>query len=298
MTSIAVELVRSIQSHCTLGEGPVWDERLNRLWWTDIQESRLHFWDWDGSKTGSFDCPERLGSFGLTNEPDWLVCAFASGFALFSPANSQLQWIARLEEKYRGIRLNDGRVDRQGNFWAGSMVEDEALAKGAGGSLYRLTPNLQISQLINDVRISNSIAWSPDGHWLWFADSANDVIHRYNHEPLSGSLSKPIIFATLPHGSSPDGSDVDAEGALWNAEWGGSCISRYKDGKAQRVALPVTQPTCIAFGGPYLDHIFVTSARDGLDIDQLAAEPEAGNVLILKTSAIGLPSSRFPIRDV
>lgn len=295
LSSVQTEPVGAIPCQCTLGEGPVWDERLSRLWWTDIQEGRLHYWDWDRRKSGWFDCPERLGSLGLTDDPDWLVCAFASGFALFHPESTGLRWLERPEEAYRGIRFNDGRVDRQGNFWAGSMVEDESLTNGALGSLYRLTPDAALTRQIDGIVIPNSIAWSPEGQWMWFADSTEGVIRRYAHDVHSGSLAKPIDFARLPKGSSPDGSDVDAEGALWNAEWGGSCLTRYARDGSQRIALPVSQPTCIAFGGPELDHIFITSAREGLDNDQLNAEPEAGNVLILKTSVTGLPAPQYPL---
>ena len=295
MPAIHAELVGAIPCQCTLGEGPVWDERLGRLWWTDIQEMRLYYWDWEGRKSAWLDCPERLGSLGLTDDPDWLVCAFASGFALFRPESAELRWLVRPEEAYRGIRFNDGRVDRQGNFWAGSMVEDDSLARGARGSLYRLTPGTTLARLIEGIGISNSIAWSPEGRWMWFADSTEGVIRRYAHDPQSGSLSDRVDFARPPQGSSPDGSDVDAAGSLWNAEWDGSCLNRYTSDGSQRIALPVSRPTCIAFGGPALDHIFVTSAREGLDNDQLSAEPEAGNVLILKTSVTGLPAPKYPL---
>ncbi len=289
------ELVGTIPCQCTLGEGPVWDERLGRLWWTDIQERRLHYWDWEGQESRWFDCPERLGSLGLTDDPDWLVCAFASGFALFQPKDGELRWLARPEEKYRGIRFNDGRVDRQGNFWAGSMVEDESLTNGAKGSLYRLTPRIELTRQIDGIGIANSIAWSPDGEWMWFADSTEGIIRRYAHDPHSGSLSDHVDCARPPLGHSPDGSDVDAEGSLWNSEWGGACITRYANDEQQRIALPVSQPTCIAFGGPAFDHMFVTSAREGLDTEQLNAEPESGNVLILKTAVTGLPAPKYPL---
>lgn len=130
---------------------------------------------------------------------------------------------------------------------------------------------------------------------MWFADSTEGVIRRFKHDQRSGSLTEPVEFARPSQGQSPDGSDVDAEGALWNAEWGGACLTRYTSVGSQRVTLPVSQPTCVAFGGPALDHIFVTSAREGLGNDQLNAEPEAGNVLILKTSVTGLPAPKFPL---
>lgn len=295
MTTVTVNRVGTIPCQCTLGEGPVWDDRTDRLWWTDIQEARLHYWDWNEDKFGWFDCPERLGSFGLTDRPDWFICAFASGFALFRPESSELRWIVRPGEGFRGIRFNDGRVDRSGNFWAGTMVEDEERADGARGALYRLSPEGTLARLLDGIGISNSICWSPDGRWMWFADSTRGLIQRFAHDPVAGTLSDPVDFAVALDPASPDGSDVDAEGSLWNAEWGGACITRYASGGIQHVSLPVTQPTCIAFGGPDLDHIFVTSAREGLDEPTLAAQPEAGNVLVLKTSATGIAAPRYSL---
>ena len=127
----------TIDVACTLGEGPVWDDRLQCLWWTDIAEQRLYRWSWDERAVTCMDLPERLGSLGLTDDPEWLVCAFASGFALFNPQTGAKDWLHKTEPHSRGIRMNDGRVDGRGNFWAGSMVEDAALAADAKGTLYR-----------------------------------------------------------------------------------------------------------------------------------------------------------------
>ena len=287
--------VGSIPSGCTLGEGPVWDDRLQCLWWTDIQEYRLHVWDWETKVTRSFVCPERLGSFGLTSDPARLVCAFASGFALFEPAAGQVQWIARPEADYRGIRFNDGKVDRQGNFWAGSMVENVELAGADLGSLYRLAADGSFSRHVDGLSISNSIAWSASGDLLWLADSTQQQIWQYAVDSIDQKLGLRRDFVRTQGKSSPDGSDVDAEGCLWNAEWGGSSVVRYQaDGSVSlRLPVPVTQPTCVAFGGPDLDHLFVTSAREGISDEVLSTEAEAGNTLIYRCAISGLPAPKF-----
>jgi L-arabinonolactonase len=292
-------LTGTIDVDCTLGEGPVWDDRLHRLWWTDIQESRLYFWDWQDRKASWVAVPERLGSLGLTSDSEWLICAFASGFALFHPGRGETRWLARPERTYRGIRFNDGRVDRSGNFWSGTMVEDSGLAGGAEGALYRLSPAGDMQSLVDRIGISNGLAWSADGKTQWFADSSCRTIWRFNHEAGSARLTDRQNFAELPEGRAPDGSEVDAAGCLWNAEWGGSQVVRYRDDGTVdcKFDLPVSQPTCLAFGGPDLDHIFVTTAHEGLDPARREAEPLAGKVLILRTGHVGLLSPKFPIEN-
>lgn len=292
--------VGSIASRCTLGECPVWDERLQCLWWTDIQERKLHAWDWNTKAVRTFACPERLCSFGLTTDPAWLVCAFESGFALFQPTLEQTRWIVRPEESYRGIRLNDGRVDRRGNFWAGSMVENAELAGAELGSLYRLSPDGTVSRHVDGIEISNSIAWSASGDTLWLADSTAGQIWQYPLDVDGQELGVRSNFAKTQGEVSPDGSDVDSDGCLWNAEWGGSSVARYwKDGSLSlRLTVPVSQPTCIAFGGPQLDCLFVTSAREDLSESVLEAEIDAGSTLIYQSSVVGLPAPKFPLQDL
>ncbi len=291
-----VKLIGAIDVSCTLGEGPVWDDRLDRLWWTDIQESRLHYWDWSEKVAHCLDLPERLGSLGLTSDPDWLVCAFASGFALFQPATGTVRWLERPEENYRGIRFNDGRIDRAGRFWAGTMVEDQDKADTASGSLYMLDHSGRTHRHFDGVSIANSLCFSNDGQTLYFADTPTRVIRSYD-VPSGLEIGEPEVFAETSGPGWPDGSDIDAENCLWNAEWGASRLTRYNsDGSVREtVDLPVSQPTCVAFGGPKLDHLFVTSAREGLSAGTLASQPEAGKVLILKTGATGLPAVRLPV---
>jgi L-arabinonolactonase len=191
------------------------------------------------------------------------------------------------------MRLNDGRVDRQGRFWTGAMVENDAQAPPERGSLYRFDPpGTAAPEAMRDgISISNSICFSPDGAHAFFADSTNGRILRY---PASGPLGDGTLFARTEPGSAPDGSDVDADGRLWNAEWGGSRVTAYNpDGTvAGRLPLPVSQVTCVAFGGPALDLLFVTSASEGLD---RSAEPHAGDVLVYEGPFQGLPAGRFCI---
>jgi L-arabinonolactonase len=285
------ELLAKIAAGCVLGEGPVWDHRAQCLWFTDIQSAQLLRLDWPAAEPKRFDLPERLGSLGLTADPAWLVCAFASGFARYCPATGECVWLHRTEPDYRGVRMNDGRVDRQGRFWAGSMVEDRKLAPAEKGSLYRLGKDGAVA-LRSEIAISNAICFSPAGDALYFTDTPTQTILRYPLDPDTGALGDPAVFAQLTGAAYPDGADVDAAGRVWNAEWGSGRVSVYNpDGTLfAQIALPVSQVSCVTFGGAACDLLFVTSAREGLTPEQLAHEPEAGNLFVFRTGVQGLPA--------
>jgi sugar lactone lactonase YvrE len=275
----------------TLGEGVLWDRESAVLWWTDIQERRLHRYQLKNRELTHFELPERLGSFGLVAGRDDLVCAFESGFAFYHPASQRLQWLQRPPHAAENVRFNDGRVDRAGRFWSGSMVE------GRGepcGQLYSLRTG-RVESHLSGIAISNSICFSPEGDCLYFADTPHRTIWRFNLDSVTGALSNRQVFVTTPEGSYPDGANVDAEGHLWNAHWGAGRVVRYApDGSISGgVELPVSQPTCVAFGGDDLDILFVTSARENLQAAVLARQPQAGHVFAYRISVKGLADSRY-----
>jgi L-arabinonolactonase len=297
MSTKNAELVDVISVHNTLGEGVLWDPVAARLWWTDIQERRLYRFDPHDAALETFELPERLGSFGLVAGSDEIVAAFESGFALYQPGSGQLRWLARPPHAAKNVRFNDGRVDRQGRFWAGSMVEGkgEPTAK-----LYCLTGTTAEVRLTN-IAISNSICFSPDGRHLYFADTPGREILRYDLDAQTGAISNRHSFARTPPGAFPDGSNVDAQGYVWNAHWGAGRVVRYAPSGAidLEIDVPAMQPTCVAFGGKDLDLLYVTSARQGLSADKLAAQPQAGDVFVYQLAAKGLADSRFtrPLLD-
>lgn len=278
----------------TLGEGVQWHMQ-SGLWWTDIQQSMILRLPLGSSVIESIPVPERVGSFALVDgEPDRLLCAFETGFGLFNPATGHLEWIARLESAGSGRRFNDGRVDRQGRFWAGTMVENEQVAMPASAALYCLD-GLHVHSRHRCIGISNGLAWSPDGRTMYFADSPERKIFAFDFDPASGEISNQRLFASTPPGAYPDGATVDAAGCLWSAQWGASRVVRYTPGGLidRIIELPVSQPTCIAFGGEALDMLFVTTARDGLAQEVLAMEPLAGDVLVYRAGATGLAEGMF-----
>ena len=272
-----------------LGEGVLWDARLNSAVWTDIQSSR--FWQWQpGSEPASVALPQRLGSMALTETPGTYLGGFESGFAHFTPATGAFDMLAPVTADHAHLRLNDGRVDRSGTFWAGSMAE----AKGSPlGNLWRYDGGGQATPFLGDIKIPNSLCWSGDGTQMYFADSPRQTIWRFAFDPNDGPVGDPEVFATTTGNRYPDGSCIDAEDHLWNAQWGSGEVVRYRpDGSIERrIALPVSQPSCPAFGGVDLNLLMVTTARDGLTADALAAQPLAGALFIYETDVSGLPET-------
>lgn len=292
------ELIATIPVRNRLGECILWDDRSQQVWWTDIHACRLFRYEPETTELRQFELPERLGSFGFIERDARLICAFESGFALFDPLDRSINWLARPELGFSGTRFNDGRVDRLGRFWAGTMVESDARdADGypTAGSLYRLAGS-DCRRLFGDIQISNSLCFSPDGSILYFADSPTGRIQAYELDAETGEPGRSREFAAIDNGV-PDGSTVDSEGFLWNAQWGGGQVVRYAPSGSidLKIELPVTQPTCVCLGGENLDHLFVTTATVELDPESRAAQPEAGNVLIYRTSLRGIEESRFKV---
>lgn len=277
-----------------LGEGILWDSRRQRLWWTDIQSRRLFRYDWALSDTHILEMPERLASFGLTAGSERLIAAFESGFAWYDPGDQSVTWLARPERPHSAVRFNDGRVDRQGRFWSGTMVEGDHPDVSAG--LYSFDRHYGVRQHLNDVRISNCLCLSPDGRSLYFADSPTRTIRVFELGP-EGTLGPSRVFAQTPVGADPDGATIDADGCLWSAHWGAGCVVRYTpEGKIDRtLRVPASQPTCVCFGGPDLDVLCITTARIGLSEASLSTEPNAGDVFLYRVGVKGLPEAEYQL---
>ncbi len=293
MTTPAVTPFRIIGARNIVGECVLWDWRHGHLWWTDIQSRQLHRYDWAGEGLEVYSTPERVGSFGFVAGEARLVTAFASGVALYDVAASSVEWIARPQEIVEGVRFNDGRVDRRGRFWAGSMVEGPQ--KSADGCLYSIGRGGSLRRQEHGLRISNGLCMSPDGSRLYFSDSPLRTIYVYDLLEPEGLLANRRVFARTPEGACPDGAAVDVDGCVWSAHWGAGCVVRYTpEGRIdQTIAVPATQPSCVCFGGPELDILCVSSARENLSAAALSAEPDAGSVFLYRAGAQGLPEPEY-----
>jgi L-arabinonolactonase len=275
----------------TLGEGPVWDVQEQAFYWLDIRGCLVRRYDWSSGRTQSWTLPEMVGSLAI-RERGGLLLAMRSSISFFDPATGALERVAAPEAGRENMRFNDGKCDRQGRFWAGTMND---VVREPSGTLYRLDPQRGCVAQFNGLRTPNSLAWSPDGRIMYFADSRSQVIHAYPYEPATGELGAPRVFHTVEPPAIPDGATVDAEGFVWSALYGGSRVVRIApDGRVDRtIELPVEQPTSCQFAGPNLDVLFITTARQRLTQEQLAQQPLAGALLAADVGVRGLPETRY-----
>ncbi len=298
--TLKATLVETIDVKNTLGEGVLWRVSDQTLWWTDIQERTLYALEWRSMKITTYATPERVGSFGfIETRDDILIVAFESGFALYQPESAALHWLARPEELGDGVRLNDGRVDPFGRFWAGSMVErDLSEGETPDGRLYMLDADGVAHSRARGTHISNGLCWSPGGDRIYFADSMRNSVRT---APFSENASDDLafeLFAKTTDGS-PDGAVTDREGRYWSALWGAgrvACFSTAGEEIFTR-AVDAPQPTCPAFGGPEGNLLFVTTAREGLSESALSASSKSGSIFVYETNTGAAPAARAKLAE-
>ncbi len=284
--------VLAVDCRCTLGEGLLWWQARGSLVWTDIQGARLWLHSVATGETQSWSLPGRLGSLAICTS-GVLLLAMAKGIC-FADLDTAPEDTLRpvpvvpLELELSTTRVNDGRTDRAGNFVFGTMNEDPGGA--AIGSFYQYSAAAGLRRLdLGGVHIPNSICFSLDGKTMYFCDSNQRRIMQCDYDAASASVANVRLFVALGPGTgTPDGSIVDAEGRLWNAEWGSACVRRYTaDGQLERsISVPAKNPTCPAFGGPDLCDLYVTSAREQMTPEELARVPDAGSVY--RAGAVGV----------
>lgn len=274
-----------------LGEGPSWDRGTGRLLWADISSAKIFRLDPASGAVETHDMPKRATTAVMRDDASALV-SLEDGLAFYDFATRTLTRSVSIDAARDRTRLNDAKCDPQGRFWVGSMDEDESEALG---DLHRVETDMSVTAMNLPVVISNALAWSPEGDVMYFADTPSKTILRYPFDGASGTLGAPEVFARVEGDGHPDGATVDARGRLWNAEWGGGRVTCYApDGRVEtRIDLPVSQPTCPAFGGPDMGTLYVTSARTGLDDAALEREPQAGGLFAVRPGAVGLPAVRF-----
>jgi len=287
------ELIRVGDQTDILGESPLWDDRAQALYWVDIRRPAIRRLDAASARVDTWAMPDLVGAIALTQDRRLLV-ALADMVALFDTERGHFETIARLPQRPDGHRFNDGRCDRQGRFFVGTMHN---LTRAPEGTLYRLQGRGALVPVLHELCIPNSLAWSPDGATMYFADSLRHAVHSYAYDTGRGTLGPARLFSSSEPPGFPDGATVDAEGFLWSAQFKASQVVRYApDGRIDRViALPVDKPTSVAFGGAGLDVLYITTASQAMSPDELAAQPLAGALLALRPGVRGLPEPRFAL---
>lgn len=269
-----------------LGEGAVWSPREARLYWVDIKAPAIHWLDPVSGERGSWTPPCRVGSIA-PRASGGFIAGCEQGFAHVDPHAGTFELIGDPEPERPGNRFNDGALDLQGRFWAGTMDDAEEQASGA---LYRFEAANRWERVDDGYRVTNGPAFSPDGRRMYHNDSALQLTYVFDLEDGAATNRRVLIRHSDGY---PDGMACDAEGCLWIAFWDGWAVRRFSPEGEQLAEhrLPVSRPTCPAFGGADLDRLFVTSASIGLD---KALEPLAGGLFeICDHGARGVPVPAF-----
>lgn len=269
-----------------LGEGPLWSDREGALYWVDILDCRINRLDLASGIVRSIVLPERIGWLIERRDGPGFIAGLKSGFAKIALDPLAISPIASPEPDRPCNRMNDAKAGPAGQIFAGTMPDDDNVGEGA---LYRLDPDHSVTCVDHGYRIANGPAISHDGRMMYHTDSARGTIYRMAID-ADGGLSSREVFLQFPADwGSPDGMTIDADGGLWVAHWGGSRISRIlPDATLDRaIFLPASQITSLAFAGPRLDRLFVTSAAEGVD------EEVGGALFEVDCGISGLPPCRY-----
>jgi sugar lactone lactonase YvrE len=273
-----------------LGEGPVWDARVGRVVWVDIDGKTLHMTEPGSGLTQSFSMPERIG-IAVPRDSGGFVAALEDGF-WWIDAEGDVDQLVAVDTRGGKLRFNDGACDPAGRFWAGTMAYTNA--PGAG-SLYRLDTNLHLTRVLDDVTISNGIGWSPDGATMFYVDTPTGRIDAFDFDIATGEPSNRRPFVEIEGPGRPDGLCVDVEGAVWVALWPGWSVRRYlADGTLDAVIpVPVAKVSSCVFGGFGLDHLYITTAQVDLTDEEHDAQPLAGSLFTTNPGVRGVPRASF-----
>jgi sugar lactone lactonase YvrE len=277
------DIEQAVAVQAQLGEGPTWDPASGTLIWVDILGSRIHTYDPATGASTALSTGQHVGA-AKPRSRGGLVVNLRDGIGLYDAAG-EFSWLHH--DPVPGRRGNDAAVGPDGALWAGTMRYDEA---PGGGTLTRITHDGTTEPILDDVAVSNGIAWSPDHRRMYYVDSPTRRIDVFTHADGHVSSRRPWVGIETGAGW-PDGIAVDADGAVWVALWDGAAIRRYTpEGQLDRVIeLPVQRPTACAFGGSDLTDLYITTARTGLP----DPHPLSGSLLVTRGHGPGLPPPPF-----
>jgi sugar lactone lactonase YvrE len=283
----------AVRERFVLGECPNWDADNNRLLWADIVDQKIHALSLVDGARQSWSFASEVGCFGLTDKGRWVV-ALKSDVILFDPQTGAREKIASVDGCNPMSRTNDGKIGPDGAFWIGTM--DQNAEKQPVAGLYRVTGDGTVEHKVGGIKISNGLAWSPDGRIMYHSDSRGPWVNRWQFNPQTGDISKCARFLDLDDTlGRPDGAATDVEGCYWSAGVSAGNLNRFApDGTLlMSIPLPVPSPTMPCFGGPDMKTIFLTSLTENYDQQKRDAYPQAGMVLSLRVDVAGVPVNKF-----
>ena len=281
----------ALDADAQLGEGPVWDPVARCLYFVDILQSRVHCFDPVTNASRAYDVGRMVGAVALT-ESHGLIMAMQGGFARLDLATGRVSRVVGVAAAGGDLRMNDGKADPSGRFWAGTMALD---TRPGAGALYRLDPDGSVRTMLSNVTISNGLDWTDDGRTMYYVDSPTFAIDAFDFNPAAGTIVNRRTVVTIPkRDGAPDGLTLDAEGHIWVALWGGGAVHRYApDGtRIAEIRLPAKYVTSCAFGGPDLRDLYITT--QGLDVPAVdRAAQHAGGLFVARPGPRGRPANRF-----
>ena len=286
----AFECVLDVKA--SLGECPVWSVDEQVLYWVDINAPALNRFDPLTGRNTAWPMPEAIGCFAL-RESGGFIAALRDGFWFVDRDGKPERKVAGAPYDPAHHRFNDGRADANGRLWAGSMNEKR---DANTAQLYRLDPDFKLTAMIPDITISNGLAWSPDGRTLYHADTPTRTIKAWDFDASTGAVANGRVFAQFAgENDRPDGGAVDREGCYWSAFYRGGKIVRIspRGELLAEFSLPAMCPTMCAFGGPDLKTVYVTTARQHREPEELARLPQSGGLFALRVDVPGLPEPKF-----
>lgn len=276
-----------------VGEGALWDEKAQVLYWVDILSNMLYCYDPATGENRSWDVGQHVGTVVLRNGGGAML-ALRNGFAGFDFASGEVTMIADPEADQPGNRFNDGKCDPAGRFWAGTMAYEN---QSTQGSLYRLDTDMSVHKMVGAIGISNGIVWNSACDTMYYIDSMAYTVRAYDYDNATGDIGNERVVIRVDESMGlPDGMAIDGEDMLWVAHFGGSCVRRWHPQNGTLLAqvdLPTAQITSCAFGGPNFDTLYITSAANGYGEEEFAHEPQAGNLFAVQPGVQGVPSYRF-----
>ncbi len=292
---MGVEIECVCESQDGLGEAPLWVEEEMALYWSDHVGCRMKRWSAETGALTTWETPGPIGSFAL-RQGGGMVAASDAGFLEVDLEAGRFTPRIDPEEGRAENRFNDGKCDRQGRFWCGSMNREIAAETGR---IYCLERDWSVRPQAPDFRfkVSNGTAFSPDGRVMYFSDTLGERVYRFDLDPEEGVISnRQLFFSTAERPGMVDGGTVDAEGFYWCALVAGGQVLRIDpEGRVVlEIDMPVPRPTCPTFGGPEHDLLYVTSQRLFMTPEELKAYPLAGNLFAIRGLGVkGLPEERF-----
>jgi len=280
MTSdtLVIHAEMELPVHARLGEGSIWNWETQRLWWIDIEGKKLNIYDPVTKENKVIEVGQPIGTV-VPAKKGGAVIALQDGIYLFDLNTNKKTMICSPEKEIDNMRFNDGKCDPAGRFWVGSL---NLSFKTGAASLYRVAEGGECKKMIDNVTVSNGIVWTSDHKTMYYNDSPTRCVKAYNFLEQTGEITNERVAVSIPESMGvPDGMTIDSEDKLWVAQWGGHRVGRWDPLTGKLIAevlVPALNVSSCAFGGPDLDILYITSAKEGLSAEQLKAYPESGSI--------------------